>query len=153
MFISLSLFICWFLFGVLVLVAQKWHNQQLAFVFLFVEIVNCNVPFLLGDAFHFYKITDNPQLYVSYSLYQVLFVPAFYTITIYYYNHVSLRHKKAVILLVSAAVFFLFEYLTFRLNIIESSGLWKLAAILFYRLLLLFLTLFALTGFKRMCSK
>jgi hypothetical protein len=153
MVISISLFISWFLIGMLIPIYKKFNKQQLAFVFLFVEIINSNVPYLMGDAFHFYKITNDMQLYMSFSLYQTIVIPVFYTIIIYLYHQVTSIHKKIAVLLLFVGVIGLFEYLVFSFKIIESDGFWRLAFLIVYRLLLLFLTLFALRGFKRMCKK
>jgi hypothetical protein len=153
MIISLSFFISWFLIGMLVPIYKKSNKQHLAFVFLFVEIINSNVPYLLGDAFHFYKITDDMQLYISFSLYQTITIPALFTIAIFLYHQVTSIQKKAAILLIFVVVTALLEYQIFSLKIIESSGFWKLVVLIVYRLLLLFLSIFALRGFKRMCKK
>jgi hypothetical protein len=153
MVISISLFITWFLIGMLVPIYKKFNKQHLAFVFLFVEIINSNVPYLMGDAFHFYKITNDMQLYISFSLYQTIVIPVFYTLIIYLYHQVTSIHKKVAVLLLFVVVLGLFEYLVFSFKIIESGGFWKLAFLILYRLLLLFLTIFVLRGFKRMCKK
>ena len=153
MVISFTLFLCWFFIGLLIPIARNFQKKHLAFVFLFVELINSNIPYLLGDAFHFYKITKEPQLYLSFSLYQTLAIPAIYTITIYLYCQAVSLYKKAIILLVSFIVIALFEYLIFRLKLIDSSEVWKVSVLVMYRLLLMYLTVFAFRGFIRMCKK
>ncbi|MDB5053217.1 MAG: hypothetical protein JWM44_1267 [Bacilli bacterium] len=153
MVITLYLFFCWLLFGILIRLAKEWPHKHIAFVFLFVDFVNTNIPYLLADPFKFYKLSETPSGYVSFSLYQSLIIPALMTIIVNAYLQYPAVPKRITVIFVSVGVLVCFEFLSRLLNLVIYSGLWRFAALIGYRLILLYLTIIALNCFRRMCKR
>jgi hypothetical protein len=152
MVISLYLFFCWLLFGFLITLAKKSSHRHLAFVFLFVDFVNNSIASLLADPFKFYQLSKDPLLYVSFSLYQSLVIPAMMVIIVHAYFHYPALHNKTAAFIISVVSFVSFDFLGRYLNLFTYDGMWHLAVLLGYRLILLYLTILALQCFRRMCT-
>ena len=152
MIISFYLFFCWFLFGILFTLTKRLPEQHLAFVFLFVDFVNTIIAYLLSDPFDFYMMSKEASLYISFSLYQSIIIPALLTLVINTnFIRSSLLHKL-VVFLISICLFLSLDSLARYLNLFTYTGMWHLLALLGYRLILMLITIFALKGFKRMCN-
>jgi hypothetical protein len=152
MVISLYLFFCWLLFGILITLAKKMPHKHLAFVFLIVDFMNTNIAYLLADPFNFYKMSKDPLLYVSFSLYQSLVIPALMVIIIYAFYHYHALPKKTAVIFISAGTLVSFDFISRYLKLFTYDGLWHLAVLFGYRLILLYLTILALKCFRRMCK-
>jgi hypothetical protein len=148
MVISLYLFFCWLLFGILATLAKKSSHRHLAFVFLFVDFVNTSIAYLLAEPIKFYQISKNPLLYVSFSLYQSLVIPAMIVILVHAYIHFT----KTAFFLTSLVTLLAFEFIGRSLSLFTYDGMWHLAVLFGYRLFLLYLTILALKCFRRMCT-
>lgn len=153
MIISFYLFLCWFILGILFTLTKRLPKQHLTFVFLFANFVNTNIAYLLSDPLDFYMMAKEPSRYISFSLYQSILIPALLAIVINaYFMHFSSLHKSAVFL-ISMCMFLSFDYLARYLQLFTYTGMWHLLALLVYRLMLMFLAIFALKGFERMCKQ
>ncbi len=124
MVITLYLFLCWLVFGILFALSRKMPHKHLAFVFVFINFVNTNISYLLADPLKFYKMPPVPAHYVSFSLYQSLVIPSLMVIFVYaYFHYPSLRHKAAVIL-ISLCTFVSFDLTSRYLNLFLYDGIW-----------------------------
>ncbi|RAP73757.1 hypothetical protein DL346_26240 [Paenibacillus montanisoli] len=149
MVISLYLFFCWFLCGVLFSLADKVSRQHFAFVLLMLNFINTNISYLLADPIKFYSVTKDPMGYVAFSLYQCLIIPALMTIIVgAYINQSTLRGKMAVIL-ISVCVIAFFDWLSCIMGLFILNGSWQMTALFGYRLILLCLGFLCLKSFRR----
>lgn len=153
MVITLYIFFCWLLLGILVVLSRKMLYKYLAFVFLVTDFVNTHVAYLLADPIKFYKMPHVHAHYVSFSLYQSLIIPALMVIIVYsYFHYVSVRNK-AIVILIALCTFASFDVTSRCLNVFIYDGGWHLAVLFGYRVLLLFLAIVGLKCFRRMCIR
>ncbi|WP_248929991.1 hypothetical protein [Paenibacillus hamazuiensis] len=152
MVISLHIFFTWLFAGIFLHTAKTASPRHLAFVFLFIDFLNTNLYYLAGETFKWFKMSEEPLLYVSFSLLQSLIYPLIVAIAVTAYPLAGFAAKKASVLLLSCCLLLGLELLTRYLKIITYDGTGLMIALLGYRLLLLIAAFIALKCFKRMCA-
>ncbi|MGB8954308.1 MAG: hypothetical protein WCC10_02985 [Tumebacillaceae bacterium] len=150
MIISLYLFLTWFAVGALFTWPNRLPRQPLVFAFLFCVFLNTNIGYLLADPFGFIKVAEDMSRNVCFSLYQSFIMPAVLALACNAYFVSSFR--KTAVVLISTCVFFSLDVLARALQLFTVTGFWHLPALVGYQLLLLYVCIFAVKGFQRMCK-
>jgi hypothetical protein len=150
MIISLYLFLTWFTIGIWFTWPNRMPKQQHFFALLIATFFTSNSGYLLADPIGFYEMSKEMLGYVSFTLYQSFIIPAVLALVCNAFFMPALR--KSVVVLISICAFLALDLLARKLNLFTYTGNWHLPALVGYRLLLLFFTIFAVKGFKRMCK-